>query len=151
MKMHGLVVFFCLLIYGSAFAQEEFFVQVSKTEVEAGQLVEIEYVIKNMKGDFEAPDFTPFAWVAGPMQSSGFRSINGKITQEYRFKYILRAPEEGLYMIPEAELAVDGEILITEPVEILVLPKGSQNGNNAIDSAEPSLQEILKRKKIKRF
>ncbi|NBB88317.1 MAG: hypothetical protein GVX96_00820, partial [Bacteroidetes bacterium] len=101
MKVLGLAVFLCFIIHGPAAAQEEFYVNVSKTEVEEGQLVEIEYVIKNMKGNFEAPDFTPFVWVAGPMQSSGFQSINGKITQEYRFKYILRAPEEGLYMIPE--------------------------------------------------
>ena len=151
MKVLGLAIFLCFVICGPVSAQEEFYVNVSKTEVEEGQLVEIEYVIKNMKGDFEAPDFTPFAWVAGPMQSSGFQSINGKITQEYRFKYILRAPEEGLYMIPEAELIVDEEILITEPVEILVLPAGSRKEKNAIDSAKPSLQEILKRKKIKRF
>ncbi len=133
--------------------QEEFYARASKNEVEAGQLVEIEFVIRNIKGEFEAPDFTPFILVGGPMQSSSFQSINGQVTQEYRFKYILRAPEDGVYLLPEAELIAGEEIYFTDPIEIFVLPSG-QSGIQKQDSGQspsPGLRQILKGKKIKRF
>jgi len=133
--------------------QGEFYARASKTEVEAGQILEVEFVIRNRKGDFQAPDFTPFVLVAGPMQSSSFQSINGQVSQEYRYKYILRAPEEGFYMLPEGELLSKEKLLFTDPLEITVLPAGQQQlqKHDTAPILTPSLRQILQRKKIKRF
>lgn len=153
MKGIALSVMLWVLVSVPLWGQEAFYAQASQSEVEAGQLVEVEFIIRNMKGEFEAPDFNPFILVAGPMQSSSFQSINGQVTQEYRFKYILRAPEDGVYLLPEAELLVDDELFVTDPLEIIVLPSG-QPGLQKQEpgrSPSPALRQILQRKKIKRF
>jgi len=153
MKEIVLFTLFWTLASVPLWGQEEFFARISQNEVEAAQLVEIEFIIRNIKGEFEAPDFTPFALVGGPMQSSSFQSINGQITQEYRFKYILRAPEDGIYLLPEAKLIAGEEMYFTDPIEVFVLPSG-QSGIQKQDSGSrrsPALRQILKGKRIKRF
>lgn len=143
-----------LLLWGQA----EFYAKSSAAEIEAGEILEVAFYIKNLKGDFERPEFAPFALVAGPMKSSSFQSINGEITQEYSFKYILRAPSEGFYLIPEASLVTPENSFYTDPIEIQVLPA---DGRPAPPNSAPkrrsdsipasSLEEILRNKKVKRF
>ncbi len=153
MKGIGLIKLFCLLISFSVAGQGNFSAVVSQSEVVAGEIVELKFIIENMKGDFEPPNFAPFEQVAGPMQSSSFQSINGQISEMYSFTYILQAPEEGVYLISEAELLVEDQAFYTDPIEILVLPSGRTPSTDRQDIRQksPSLQQILKGKIIKRF
>lgn len=138
--------------------QEEFYAKASVEEIEAEEVMEVTFYIRNLKGEFERPEFEPFGIVAGPMKSSSFQSINGEITQEYSFKYILRAPDEGFYLIPEAMLVTPEDTYYTEPIEVQVLPADgrplppSAAPKKRPDSTpSPSLEEILRSKKVKRF
>ena len=147
------ITFFCVLFHFSAAAQGSFYAEISSKEVKAGALFEVEFVVADMKGSFTAPDFTPFQRVAGPMQSSSFQSINGQVSQEYRYTYVLKAPEEGFFLLPEAELVAGDQVFYTEPIEIEVLPSDAPLLDDRQEShSEPSrLRQILKGKTIKRF
>lgn len=150
--MRGIV---CIVLFFVSFGvsvvgQEGFVAKVSQKEVAVGDVFEINFIIENVKGDFEPPNFEPFEPVAGPMQSSSFQSINGQVTQSYQFKYLLRASEEGVYLIPEAELVLETEVMFTDPIEIVVLPS-HQKKKDRNTRQRPSLQQILRGKEIKRF
>lgn len=152
------LIFISLFTLGASitFAQEAYFkAEVKKNEVESQEVFRVDFIIKNIRGEFQAPDFHPFKLVGGPNQSSSIQIINGEYFQEYRYSYFLQAPEPGIYFIPEATLLTENDILESPPVEILVLAEGHMPGNKqGIKDRRDSLdrlEEILKRKQIKKF
>lgn len=152
------LIFISLFTIGASItsAQEAYFkAEIKKSEIESREVFRVDFIIKNIRGEFQAPDFHPFELVGGPNQSSSIQIINGDYFQEYRYSYFLRAPEPGIYFIPEANLLTEEDILESEPVEILVLAEGEKAGNKqGIQDPQDSLnrlEEILKRKQVKKF
>ena len=137
-------------------AQERYFKgEVQNNTIEQGAVFQIDFIIKNLRGTFEAPDFSPFIVAGGPNQSSSIKIINGEYFQEYRYSYLLKAPDPGTYFIPEATLILESDLLQTEPIEILVVPEGegkqeNEQKNIQQDSLE-KVDQILRRKKVKKF
>jgi hypothetical protein len=136
------------------FAQDaSFTATLNAKQVESGKVIRIDFTIKNTKGEFEAPDFTPFKIVGGPNQSSSFSMINGEVSQKYTYSYFLQAPEAGIYVIPEAFLHTEEQTLHTQAMEVVVLGDGEQptpKMQGPSDSTD-QLKEILKGKKTKKL
>ena len=99
-----------------------FTVEVTSDTVYQGNALKVRYTVKNTQGDFIAPELEEWILIGGPNTSSQFSMINGVITQSASYEYILRAPIEGRYLIPEASLNNGEEVIFTEPVWITVLP-----------------------------
>ncbi len=83
----------------------------------------VEFCLENAQGqDYQPPAFEFFHIVGGPSISSNMSIINGQVSQKQCFTYLLEPKEAGLYYLEPASIAVDGSILSTEPLEIVVLP-----------------------------
>jgi len=99
-----------------------FTVEVTADTIYQGNAIKVKYTVENTQGDFVAPELDEWVLIGGPNTSSQFSMINGSVTQSASYEYILQAPMEGRYMIPEASLNNGEEIITTEPVWITVLP-----------------------------
>ncbi|MCD7899860.1 MAG: BatD family protein [Bacteroides sp.] len=101
-----------------------------------GDQFRLTYVVttQNVK-DFRAPgSITGFDILMGPSRSqqSSTQIINGKVSSSssITYTYILMANKEGTFSIPAASIVADGEQLISNSVNIKVLPKDQANNSS---------------------
>lgn len=103
--------------------------QVSSSEIEVGETVQVTYVFTNVKvGQFEPPSFDGFA-VSGPMTSSSMNIINGDVTRSKSVSYVLQGVRPGVYQIKAGKAEVEGKMVKTPSFTITVRGNNSQ-GNN---------------------
>jgi len=115
-----LFLFFTNIVVGQ---DATFSVSISTDSLLIGNDVEVRFTLENAQGQtFEAPDFENFTVVSGPNQSSSFSMINGAVTQELSYSYYLNPIEVGTFYIAPASIQVEGELMSTEAVEIIVYP-----------------------------
>lgn len=91
-----------------------------------GNTFEFRIIIKNLKGDFTPPQLMNFEVVGGPNISSNMQFINGHMTKELSYTYILRAKNIGELYIEESYFDMEGESLETPPIPVLVLDNPEQ-------------------------
>lgn len=90
--------------------------------------------------DFRVPSFKGFDVLMGPSPSrqSSVQIINGKTTstRSITYTYILMATAEGSYTLPAASIVADGEQMLSNAVEIKVLPadKAAASGTGSSQS-----------------
>lgn len=90
--------------------------------------------------DFRVPSFKGFDVLMGPSPSrqSSVQIINGKTTstRSITYTYILMATAEGSYTLPAASIVADGEQILSNAVEIKVLPadKAAASGTGSSQS-----------------
>ena len=101
--------------------------------VAVGDQFRLSYVVTstNIK-DFRAPTIKGFDVLMGPSRSqqSSVQIINGNTTstRSVTFTYILLATTEGTYTIPGATITAEGDEMISNSVQINVLPADQANG-----------------------
>ncbi|NDV64418.1 BatD family protein [Bacteroides sp. 224] len=127
-----------LLITNSIFADEKAtFTASAPNTVVVGDQFRISYVVTTDKiKDFRAPaSFTGFDVLMGPTRSqqSSTQIINGKYSSSasITFTYILMANKEGNFSIPAATIVANGNQLISNAVDIKVLPKDKTSNSGA--------------------
>jgi len=88
-----------------------------------GNQLKVSFTLKNARAkNFQAPAFEGFDLLMGPSQSSSMSVINGDMTQETTYSYVLRPKDIGNYFIEPASIELSGEIVETSPLEIIVFP-----------------------------
>ena len=123
MKYLTLILFLGLTFSVSGQDDNPFVVEVSTDTILLGNSFEVKFEVTNAKvEDFDAPRFEGFDIVAGPNQSSTMSMINGETTQSMSFSYVLMPSTVGGFYIDPASARVDGEMMETTPIEIIVLP-----------------------------
>lgn len=99
-------------------------------EVQAGQQFRLVYSINAEADNFTPPEFTDFAVLGGPNQSSSssIQIINNQVTRSttYTFTYTLAATREGSFTIPAAKVRSGGKQYSSNPVTIKVRAASSQ-------------------------
>ena len=123
--MKNLIVFLFICFAFTLNAQDEipFTVQVSSDSILLGNSFEVKFQVENAKlKDFEPPVFNGFDIVGGPNQSSSMSIVNGETTQSMSFGYVLMPQEVGNYFIEPASASIDGTLMETKAIEIIVLP-----------------------------
>ena len=111
--------------------------------VVSGDQFRLSFVVNSQKvRDFRAPDIEDFEVLMGPSRStqSSTQIINGNVTSTstITFTYILMAGKEGTYKIPGASIVADGNNLISNSVEIKVLPPDQSSGSASGSSSQSS-------------
>jgi hypothetical protein len=149
---HLLWFFIVAFIVSGSAAQGKFFVKVSHDTIQMDQVLNIEFVIENLEGEFTPPDFSDFTVASGPMTSSQFSSINGKVSQKKSLTYVIIPKETGDITIGHAILFNKEQHYETAPVDIYVLshdssyqPKRKQHRIIENPNATPSKKRMLKR------
>ncbi len=117
---------FSVLLSSQVFSQKKIAswkVTVSTDSLLIGNRLKVNFTLKNAKGrNFVPPNFSGFKVVMGPNQSSSMSVINGVVSQESSFSYVLEPIEEGSYYIEPASIEVGGDPLETAPLEVIVFP-----------------------------
>ena len=117
------IFFFFLISYLPLNAGDVVFrVEVSTDTVLLGNYFELKFTVENARGNFVHPDFYGFEIVGGPNHSSSFSMINGRVTQSATYTYYLQPLDEGIYFIDPASIDVNGKIMETPTLEIIVIP-----------------------------
>lgn len=133
--MRRIILYICLIIAGitGIYAADNITFRATAPDVVAvGDQFKLSFVIstQNVK-DFRAPAIKDFDVLMGPTRSqqSSVQVINGNTssTNSVTFTYILLATEEGSYTIPGATINAEGNEIISNSVQIKVLPADKIN------------------------
>jgi hypothetical protein len=121
--MKKLLWIFMLILPLGSFAQDiSFRVEVSTDSILFGNYLEVRFTIENAAGDFNAPAFDGFEVLSGPNTSSSFSMINGNVTQQASYSYLIRPLHEGMIYVNPASFSMDEKVLETEPIGVMVHP-----------------------------
>ncbi len=130
----ALVIAFLMLLSTSSFAQS-IAAQVSTRKVQAGVPFEFAVVISGSPSNYNQPYFKDFEVVSGPNQSNSVQMINGVVSQQLVFSYVLVAKREGKLTIPSANCVVNGQKMETQAI-VIDVAKGNQSGVQSGSSSE---------------
>lgn len=142
MKKHILLTWLFLFacIFTMYAADNVSFRATAPDAVAVGDQFRLSFVVSttNVK-DFKAPTIKGFDVLMGPSRSqqNSVQMINGNTTStsSVTFTYILMATTEGTFTIPGATIVAEGNEVISNSVQIKVLPEDKVNG---ISSGEES-------------
>ncbi len=143
--MKTLLTIWSLFVTTILMAQPTVKVEVSADTINPGDLVEVTYTIENGEGSFEAPDLNNVPVVSGPNTSSSFMIANGKKSSSQSYSYILRAPDNGKIIIPEAYFREGENSLKIDSVQIVV------NSDAYPLGVEPPVQSTKPTREKKKF
>ena len=125
MKKNIFILFILSSVFSLVKAQEntKFTVEVSSDSVLLGNFLQVKFTLENARGEqFSAPTFEGFNLISGPNLASSYSMINGETTQSASYTFYLEPIDIGNYYIEPASVNVEGEILETSPIEVLVVP-----------------------------
>lgn len=121
---------------------------VSKDTLLAGERLTIQYIVKGGNiTDFETPDFSGLRVLAGPNVSSSTTIINGQMSQEASYSFILQAISVGDIEIKQAQVSVGEDIFETDAIKIHVLENPNQEVMDNLEEVPPSKKKLKKKRK----
>ncbi|MBQ9883092.1 MAG: BatD family protein, partial [Bacteroidaceae bacterium] len=135
--MKKILLILCLILHACIIrinAQDKVTFKASAPDaVAVGDQFRLSFVVSSTDiKDFRAPTIKGFDVLMGPSRSqqSSVQIINGNTTstRSVTFTYILLATSEGTYTIPGATITADGDEMISNSVQVKVLPADQANG-----------------------
>lgn len=142
--MKQVFVFLWLVIGGctSVFGQKTTVkAEVSADTIEWGNYLSLEVSIKGSAQQVQLKPFElkDFEIVGGPMQSSSYSNINGKVSQMSTYTFHLQPKQSGALKIESIPVSVDDEEIQTKPIGVYVI-ENQENSyqQNRIDRPTPS-------------
>lgn len=104
-----------------------FYVEVDSDSVHVDEVFEIKYTVEGgTVKDLDMPEMDQFIPISGPNLLSEISIVNGRMSQLNSMAYRFTARSSGIYLIGPASIKVDGEILETESVRIVVYGKSGE-------------------------
>ncbi|MBE38033.1 MAG: hypothetical protein CMP50_05275 [Flavobacteriales bacterium] len=103
---------------------QNFEVNVSQKKIGLHETFEISFTLNGSGKSFSPPPFSNFQIVRGPNKSSSTSIINGSLTQELTYTYVLKPKKIGVFTILPATIKYKGNVIGTKPTTIQV-QKGS--------------------------
>jgi len=118
------VTIFSILLFFIQFAFSQFEVNISQNKVGLHETFEISFILNGSGKNFSPPPFSNFQIIRGPSKSSSTSIINGSMSQELTYTYVLKPKKIGVFTILPASIKFKGNTIGTKPVTIQV-QKGS--------------------------
>ena len=119
---------------------------VAKDTLLDGNSFEFRILIKNMQGDFTPPTFSDFDIIRGPNISKSMKIVNGEMSKESSYTYVLRPRKLGENYIDESYFSATDVTLETTPIEIIVInnPEEIENFHTLRYNAEAQIYSPFK-------
>lgn len=115
-------ILFMLTSIATAAQEATLTATVSKNKLGVNQRLKIEFAINQQGADhFKPPNFRNFRVVGGPSQSISQSWIGGKASFIQSYSYIIQPKKKGEFMIPSASIKLNGKVIKSKPVKIIVL------------------------------
>jgi hypothetical protein len=123
MKKIILISGFIVLNIFLCFAQEvKFTATLQKNPVVQGERFQITFTLHNAQGiRFSPPGFSGFTTLMGPSTSQSTQWINGQVSQQTSYTYVLQANKKGNYQIGPATITVNGKPIQSNSVTVNVV------------------------------
>ncbi len=119
-----LTIFSILLCLIQSMYSQNFEVNVSQNKVGLHETFEISFTLNGGGKNFSPPPFSDFQILRGPSKSSSTSIINGAMSQEVTYTYVLKPKKIGVFTILPASIKSKGNTIGTKAVTIQV-QKGS--------------------------
>ncbi|MCO6496865.1 MAG: protein BatD [Chitinophagaceae bacterium] len=136
LKTVTLPLLLCSLV-SETYAQK-FTATANETEIGKNDIVQVEFRLENASGSINPPSFNDFEVLSGPLRESQMTSINGKTSSSQAIKFILRPLQPGVYIIPAATATVEGKVLRSNTVKIIVSNRNNVAPKNPVPP-QPSI------------
>lgn len=127
-------VLFLLLIGNQLFAQVQFEAEANRTEIQVGEHIRLNYVLSfdadQNYSQFTLPKINDFKLVGKSSQSRSSNSFGNGKNRSYRQiiqTLVLVAEKAGKITLPAAQATVDGKIVKSNTVEVIVKKNSSKN------------------------
>ncbi len=115
----------------------KFIASVQKNPVTEGERFQITFTLHNAQGErFTPPSFDNFNTLMGPSRQQSTTIINGNMSSQISFIYVLEATKKGSYTIGPATITVNGNRIKSNPITVNVV--------------EPSTAEKQRREQAKK-
>lgn len=127
---------------------------VSKNKLGVNQRLRIEFAVNKQGADhFKPPNFRNFRVVGGPSQSISQSWIGGKASFTQSYTYIIQPKRKGEFTIPSATIELNGKILKSKPVKVIVLDavKLPKNPNDPNYIAQQNIHLVAEVSKSRPF
>jgi hypothetical protein len=99
--------------------QTRFFTEIDSRDVIVSQPFQIRFTVENgQPTNFRAPDWNGLEVIQGPNRSMQTSFINGQMSSQTSFIYLVSAPDPGKYTIGIAEVDIDNRRWTTEAISI---------------------------------
>ncbi len=121
----GLLLHVALISLGQ---EVRFSGSVSKPKVAVGEQFRLTYSINTTASGFSGPDLSAFDVYSGPNQTTSMQIINGAVTQNLSYYYILAPKKEGRFSLAPAVILVANGRVKSNEISIEV-SKGNPNQN----------------------
>lgn len=125
MKRPFLAIIFSL-IFANMAAEAQFTASLSHNPVSVGERFQVTFTIEGEGKNFRPPDFKGFSVLSGPSQSQSMQIMNGKMSRQLSFTYLLQADSPGDYTIQPAYVESEGKRLQTNAIKVKVLKADAQ-------------------------
>lgn len=118
-----MVLVLLTIVSMSSFAQDaELTASVSKNKLGQNQRLRVVFAVNKQGADnFQRPEFKNFKIVSGPVHSISQSWINGKASYSQSYTFIIEPLRKGEFMIPTASIELNGKVLKSKPVKVIVL------------------------------
>jgi hypothetical protein len=124
MKLINFYIFMVLLLPKVVIADAVVFSAIpTSKKITNNSTVQVTYTLENCSQpkNFTLPSFPQFEVVGGPMQSSNFTTINGKLSSSIAITIELAPKATGTLTIAPAQAIVEGKLLKSNPLSIEVV------------------------------
>ena len=119
-------------------------VQLSNNVVGVNETFEIKFSIDGKGSNFVPPNFSEnFTLISGPMRSSSTSIINGSMTQETSYTYVLRANNIGVFTILPANIRYKGKTIGSKPITVQVKKSTSKKPNTPFEIASRKIHLVV--------
>ena len=128
---------------------QNFEAQVSDKKVGLNDSFEISFTLNASGKSFSAPPFSDFFILRGPSKSSSTSIVNGAMSQQLTYTYVLKPKKTGVFTILPASIKAKGKTIGTQPITIHV-EKGSvsKKPNTAYDIVARKVHLVAKVNKL---
>ncbi|MFA8343233.1 MAG: BatD family protein [Rhodothermaceae bacterium] len=141
-----LVISLLIFSTGKIFSQQ-LNATVNKSIVEQYERFQIDFSFKANKQNgiegFQAPELKNFRILTGPNQSTSMQIVNGAVSSNIIYSYIVVCDKIGNYTIGQASVKFDGTLYTSKPIKIKVV-KGDPNKKKKSSSGQVSTAELNK-------
>ncbi|MFY0604513.1 MAG: protein BatD [Flavobacteriaceae bacterium] len=147
-----ILILFAFISVTAASQEAVLTAKVSKNKLGVNQRLKIEFSINKPGADhFSPPNFRNFRVVGGPSQSISQSWARGKASFIQSYTYIIQPKKKGELLIPSASIKLNGKIIKSKPVKVIVLdavklPKNPNDPNYIAQQNIHLVAEISKSK-----
>lgn len=138
------VVFLLVFLLGcSSMAQVSFTAEASRSKLGINERLKVEFTVNSNGDNFTPPSFDGLTKIGGPNQSFSQQYINGKSSFQKTYTYFFQPQKRGKLTIGQAEIAVDGQVYKTSPIQIEVTAAvDTPNQSRAVANASDGIHLV---------